>query len=370
MLRTRRRVLRPTVDRLEKRGLLSTLAPIAGGLTPAQLRHAYGLDAVVFRAHGQAIVGDGSGQTIAIVDPFHDPYLASDLQAFDQAFGLPDPSLSQINLAGSRTNDGWAGEEAMDVEWAHAMAPAAKIVVVEASSDGVVSLMAAVNAARRLPGVAVVSMSWGGSELRNERKYDRTFTTPPGHNGVTFVVSSGDSGPRSGAQWPATSPNVLSVGGTTLSTDGAGNYLGESAWHQSSSGASRIEPQPAYQPAGAAAGKRSTPDVTFDADPNTGVEVYATAPSSGVASWQVVGGTSLGAPAWAAIVAVADQGRALAGLGTLDGPSQTLPTLYKLPSSAFRAVAASRIGRAGGTAVAGLGSPNGSALVLGLAYGA
>ncbi|MDR3636925.1 MAG: S53 family peptidase [Isosphaeraceae bacterium] len=365
MLRSRRRVLRPTVDCLDDRCLLSALPTTAGGLTPAQLKRAYGLDAVVFNVSGQTVQGDGTGQTIAIVDPYHDPGLASDLRTFDQAFGLPDPSLTQDDLAGSKTNDNWAGEEAMDVEWAHALAPGAKIVVVEARSDSTPNLVVAVNVARRLPGVSVVSMSWGGGELRNEKTYDRSFTTPAGHNGVTFVVSSGDAGARGGAQWPASSPNVLSVGGTTLSTDAAGNYVGETLWHDSSSGVSQIEPRPAYQSALQVKGKRSTPDVMFDGNPETGVAVYATTPSNGLGSWQVLGGTSLGAPAWGAIIAVADQGRSLAGLDSLDGATQTLPALYKLPPSAFHAVAGGRRG----TAATGLGSPNGATLVHDLAFG-
>jgi subtilase family serine protease len=365
MFRPRRHAARPNVDRLEARTMLSA-APVGGGFSPAQLRRAYGLDAVVFRAGGGTVAGDGAGQTIAIVDPYHDPTLASDLHVFDQAFGLPDPQLSQINLAGARTNDGWAGEEAMDVEWAHALAPAAKIVVVEARSANTPDLIAAVNVARRIPGVAAVSMSWGGSEVRNQRGFDRAFTTPAGHNGVTFVASSGDAGARGGAQWPAASPNVLSVGGTTLLTDDAGNYLGETLWHDSSSGPSRIEPRPAYQSARQAGGRRSTPDVLFDGDPDTGVEVYATTPSTRRGTWEVLAGTSLGAPAWAAIVAIADQGRSLAGLGSLDGATQTLPALYRLAAGAYHQVPAGAA-RRGAT---GLGSPNGPTLVNGLAFGA
>src|SRR5262245_22198006 len=151
----RRRSLRPRVDRLDHRWLPS--ASPFGGLTPAQIDQAYGLNSVA--------AVNGSGQTIAIVDAFHDPNLASDLATFDQAYNLPGQTasqvaslLTQVNMAGSQTNDGWAGEEALDVEWAHAAAPGAKIVVVEAKSDSLPDLMAAVNTARNLPGVSVVSM--------------------------------------------------------------------------------------------------------------------------------------------------------------------------------------------------------------------
>jgi subtilase family serine protease len=364
----RRRPARPSIDRLEERCLLSAFGPPAGGLTPAQLTHAYGLDSITFGTSGPAIKADGSGQTIAIVDPYHNPNLGSDLHTFDQWFGLPDPSLGQVNLAGNRTDDAWASEESMDVEWAHAIAPAARIVVVEARSADTPSLIAAVNTARQLPGVSVVSLSWGGNEMRNERALDRSFTTPPGHTGITFVASSGDTGLRGGAQWPATSPNVLAVGGTTLSVDAAGNYRGETAWSNSGGGRSAIEPQPAYQLGLSARGRRSTPDVAFDANPTTGVDVYATAPSDGQGAWVKVGGTSLGAPAWAGTIALADQGRSLAGMGTLDGPNQTLPILYRLPARDFHAVAGA-FTRRGAPVATGRGSPNGAALVYGLAYG-
>ena len=121
--------------------------------------------------------------------------------------------------------------------------------------------------------------------------------------------------------------------------------------------------EPGYQRSVSGSGKRLTPDVAFDGDPNTGVEVYQTSPYTGIGSWQIVGGTSLGTPAWAAIIAIADQGRALAGKGSLDGPTQTLPTLYSLPPSDFHAVASYRPGHA---AMMGLGSPDGPPLIADL----
>jgi hypothetical protein len=238
-------------------------------------------------------------------------------------------------------------------------------------------------------------MSWGGSESPNETAYDSTFTTPAGHQGVTFIAASGDSGSLSGAQWPASSPNVLSVGGTTLSIDSAGNNAGETAWYGSGGGYSLFEPEPAYQMSVQSSGARSTPDVAFDADPNTGVSVYFTAPSTGRSTWEVVGGTSVGAPSWAGIMAIVDQGLATAGKGSLAGATQTLPALYKLPASDFHTVTstASSSGFGGFYLLAfgpggwylvgfpgsgsqtstvtetGLGTPNGSSLVNDLVHG-
>src|SRR5262249_12169128 len=156
-MRTRRR-LRPALDRLDDRCLPS-------GLTPAQLAHAYGLDAITFRSPSGAVVkGDGTGQTIALIEAFHDPTLASDLHAFDQAYNLPDPPLGVVNLGGTRSNPAWSLEESLDVEWAHAIAPGATIVVVEAKSQSLRDLQAAVNIARNIPQVSVVSMSLGFPE--------------------------------------------------------------------------------------------------------------------------------------------------------------------------------------------------------------
>jgi subtilase family serine protease len=135
------------------------------------------------------------------------------------------------------------------------------------------------------------------------------------------------------------------------------------SWSGSGGGLSRYVAEPGYQRSVSNSGKRLTPDVAFDGDPNTGVEVYQTSPYTGIGSWQVVGGTSLGTPAWAAIIAIADQGRALIGKGSLDGPTQTLPTLYSLPSSDFHGVASYRPGH---PAMMGLGSPNGPPLIADL----
>jgi Subtilase family len=189
------------------------------------------------------------------------------------------------------------------------------------------------------------------------------LTTPPGHTGITFVAASGDNGLTGGSDWPAVSPTVLSVGATTLDVSFSGQYLGEVAWSDSGGGPSHLVLEPGYQRSLQSSGKRVTPDVVFDGDPNTGVEVYQTTPETGLGSWQIVGGTSLGTPAWAAIIAIADQGRALEGKGSLNGATQTLPTLYSLPTSAFHAVGSDRSGQA---ASMGLGSPNGPILIADL----
>ncbi|MBE3589524.1 MAG: S53 family peptidase [Firmicutes bacterium] len=265
------------------------------GLSPAQVRHAYGID---------KLPNDGAGVTIAIVDAYDHPKIENDLAVFDQTFGLPaPPSFVKHKMASKiRTDGGWALEIALDVEWAHALAPKANILLVEASSSSLADLLAAVDWAVN-NGANVVSMSWGGGEFSSEPSYDGHFQSP----GIVFLASSGDSG--TGASWPASSPYVVAVGGTTLNVDAQGNYISETAWSGSGGGTSAYEAEPDYQTGFQSTGKRGIPDVAFDADPNTGVSVYDSVRYQGQSGWWVVGGTSLSAPAWAGIVALADQAR-------------------------------------------------------------
>jgi hypothetical protein len=346
-MRNRRHPLRPILDELDDRCLLASGSPAAAiSYTPAQIGTAYGLNGITFTSSsGTTVKGDGSGETIALIELNSDPTLQSDLNTFDAQYDLPSLTLTVVNQAGSQTDSDWSREQALDVEWAHAIAPGANILVVEAAPSGsaaqeLQSLLGAVNTARNTPGVVAVSMSWGFNEMPNESQYDSYFTAPSGHAGITFVAASGDNGT---VEYPATSPDVLAVGGTTLELGNSGTYGSESAWVDSGGGYSLYEPEPSYQLSIQQTGLRSTPDVAFDGDPYTGVNVYSTNPNSGVGSWQVVGGTSLGSPAWAAIIAIVDQGRALAGKPSLDGRSQLLPSLYAAPSTDFNTVSSTPV---------------------------
>ncbi|HSX00935.1 MAG TPA: hypothetical protein VLF67_01720, partial [Candidatus Saccharimonas sp.] len=195
-------------------------------------------------------------------------------------------------------NSGWSLEAALDVEWAHAIAPQAKILLVEARSASGNNLLAAVDYARKQPGVVAVSMSWGGSEFAGQTAYDSYFTSAAG---AAFFAASGDGG--NGVFWPAVSSNVTAVGGTTLSLNPDGSVASEVAWPGSGGGVSAYTPKPAYQSALSATG-RSIPDVAYDADPATGFSVYSSVRYSGVKGWFQVGGTSAGTPQWAAIYAL------------------------------------------------------------------
>ncbi len=361
-MRTQR--TRLNVEHLEARELLSV------AYTPAQIRHAYGVDQLGI---------DGTGQTIAIVDAYDDPTIASDLHAFDQTFGIPDPpNFAKVNEFGGkilpRPDAGWSGEISLDVEWAHAIAPGANILLVEATTNNNNDLAQAVDFARKQPGVVTVSMSFGGGESSSETLGDSLFTTPSGHiggfglpGGITFVASTGDQGAPGG--YPAYSPNVLAVGGTSLYTDSQGNYLFETGWSNGGGGISQVEPEPAYQYSVQNTGARTIPDVAYNADPNTGVYILS---SFGSGGWVVEGGTSAGAPQWAALMALADEGRAiLTGAGSLDGATQTLPAIYNPQMSGdFNDVTFGYNGYFAGPGydlVTGLGSPYAPAVVYDLA---
>ncbi len=184
-------------------------------------------------------------------------------------------------------------------------------------SQVLANLIAAVETANSTGGATVVSMSWGLSEFSNEASSDSDFTTPD----ITYIAASGDSGV---VEWPSVAPNVLAVGVTSLYLSSSGAYQSESVWIDSGGGLSRYEPEPSYQASVQSTGNRSTPDVSFDGDPNTGVSVYVISPNStsSQGQWELFGGTSVGAPSWAGIIAIIDQGRALAGQGSLS-TSQT-----------------------------------------------
>jgi hypothetical protein len=346
-----------------KGGSVPLGSPGPTGYTPAQIRQAYGVDKIVLNG---GTAGTGAGQTIAIVDAGNDPYIAHDLAAFDATLGLPrPPSLTVLNQSGGPLlpapdpTGGWEGEECLDVEWAHAIAPGARIILIACDVDNydvnqqTRDLIQGARTAAGLPGVSVVSMSFSSidpitgqtSEFSGERAFDSAFTTPSGHQGVTFLASTGDHGSPGG--YPAYSPNVVAVGGTTLTINGtAGNYSygGETGWSKggdwwdatlaTGGGVSRYEPEPSYQQGFQNTGRRTIPDVSFDADPATGVTVYDSYNNGTSDPWETTGGTSLSAPCWAGLIAIANQGRVLLGgttLNTASDPTQTLKALYRLP---------------------------------------
>ncbi len=333
------------------------------GLPPSAVASVYKLSGL------SATSGAGAGQIIAIVDAYHDPNALSDLNRWNAQYGYPAlstcTSLSQAGACfeqayaqGSvpNTNSGWVLEESLDIEWAHAEAPAAKIVLVEAASNSNSNLFGAVTYANSL-GATEVSMSWGGGESSSETSWDSSMT----HAGTFYTVSSGDSG--HGAEYPAASPNVIAVGGTTLngcSGTSCSGFSSETAWSGSGGGVSAYESIPGYQgsyagPVSGAStitaltgGKRGIPDVSFDASPNTGVSVYDSTSYHGQAGWFTLGGTSVGAPNWAGILAAA----AAVGSTALQGDAAIYSGGYK---TNLRDVTSGTNGSCGAACTAGTG---------------
>jgi subtilase family serine protease len=308
---------------------------------PDAIRKAYGLDQII--ASGI----NGTGQTIVIIDAYGSPTLEADLAAFDTVFGLPaPPSIQQIRMPGSTPFDytdpnqlGWAEETSLDVQWAHAIAPGANIIVVAAVTNNDDDMLAAQNYAINQKLGAIISESFGESELAlqqfgtagqkifsdNEKSYQKAVQRQ-----ITVVVSSGDDGSAGFdingveqavpvANYPASSPNVLTVGGTNLffgtatNANPNGTYQGELVWNDGfGAGGGGISKQfhvPDWQLALALknhATGRAYPDVAYNAGVFGGVIVHLgfLGANSG---YYIFGGTSASAPQWAAIVALINQ---------------------------------------------------------------
>jgi hypothetical protein len=363
-------------------------SPNGEGYTPAQLQQAYGFNQIKLPA-GETFNDAGSGQTIAIIDALDDPYIRPDLQTFDQTFNIGgaahDPTSTSffkvVNENGGSTlpptDNGQVDfglETSLDVEWAHAMAPGANILLVEASTPfSINDLGTAIETAARQPGVSVISMSFGFGDGGPEWFLDNMFTTPAGHQGVSFVASAGDNGGFS-AEYPAMSPNVLGVGGTTLPADASGNpnREQESAWSLGGGGISNAEAEPAYQLGVQSTGSRTGPDLAYDADLNTGVAIYDTLFANALSPgkpWIEIGGTSAGAPQISSLVAITNQLRVAAGEATLDGANQLLPAIYQIAATdpkAFHDITTGNNGYPAGPGydfATGFGTPNAQYLV-------
>ena len=272
------------------------------GLTPDQVKAAYG-----FSTAPDA----GAGQTIAVVAPYDHPNIEADLNAFSRKFGLPECTtkngcFKKVDHKGGRNwpdrSKLWSLEVALDVEWAHAIAPGAKILLVEAKSDELSDVLKAHDYATA--NAAYVSNSWGMQEFAGQSKHNHHFDRP----GVSIFFASGDDGAASGPSYPATAPKVVAVGGTTLTDIGEPTFA-EKGWSGSGGGCSRYETAHRAQAAFAGyaptdcAGKRAAPDVSLLGDPRTGVSVYNSYKTT--EPWVTLGGTSAATPMWAARAATA-----------------------------------------------------------------
>ena len=315
--------------------------------TPQQIAQIYGVNQVILSG---GITGNGAGQTIAIVDEGDAPNLVSttdpnfansDLARFDTQFNLANPpSFLKVDAYGgtnypSLTSD-HSGETTLDVEWAHALAPQANIILFEGD------LTTALQTLKNFPAISVVSVSYGffddGTDDPNtvESGYDPLFTPPQGQN-ITYLVASGDAdaGSYSLVQYPGVSSEVVSVGYTALTPTSQGGWS-ESAVANAGGGASVQELQPTWQNGVVGATSttmRADPDVVFNGSGISGMAEYDSAAVGTGTPWVSGNGSSIATPSWAALIAIADQGRMLLGLAPLNGTTETLPTLYALAAS-------------------------------------
>jgi len=280
------------------------------GYTPAQVRRAYDV--------GPVDAAIATGRVVAVVVAFHQPGVESDLGRFDLAFdlwplaGLDASKPCDINLgphpcfrrlyAGDPPpqNPAWGLETALDTQWVHALSPRADVLLVEAQSDHLNDLMAAVDlAVSRRPNV--ILMSWGvpeeAVELTDDHRFERTDTA--------FVAPVGDAPGM--VDYPAASPYVLAVGGTSLVLDAMGGRISETAWPDGGGGLSQFEPQPVYQAAAAAplsSRMRAVPDVAANGDYAMGYAVVMS-DAGGQASWHKTAGSSGAAAVWAGLLSLA-----------------------------------------------------------------
>jgi len=292
------------------------------GYYPSDLRSAYSL--------GTASTTDGSGQTVALVEAYSDPYLASNLATYRSNFGLGSCTtgsgcLTIVNQSGGgklpRENTGWGTEMSLDVDMVSAICPNCHILVVEASSASLSNLAAA--AAYAGKHADVVSNSYGGSESSTELGYNGDYSAAS----AVYVASAGDSG--YGVEFPAAAPSVVAAGGTTLSpASGTTRGWTETVWSDSGSGCSGYENQPKWENSTSLCASRTVADTAADANPSTGVAIYDTYGQSG---WIVVGGTSVASPVIASVYALAGNASTL-GPDAAAGLYSSTASLYKVTS--------------------------------------
>ncbi len=263
----------------------------------------------------------GAGQTIAIVDAYDDPNIQSDLAIYVGRYQIaPTGTFTKVDQTGGtnypKVNSGWALEISLDVEITRALCPNCNILLVEANSNSLSDLLVAEDYARTQ--ADVVSNSWGGGESLTETNYDIHFASGPA---ITF--SAGDSG--YGIEYPAASPNVTAVGGTTLTQDATTTRRwSETVWSGTGSGCSAYEKKPTWQK-DTGCSNRTVNDVAADADPNTGAAIYDSLTYHGQSGWYQVGGTSLSSPIVASIYALT---------GTASGVKDA-SSLYSAPAGSL-----------------------------------
>jgi len=323
---------------------------ISVGYNVSQIYKAYGYD--------QLPKNISTNVHIAIVIAYHYPNLQYDFNKFCQLNNLPLTTLNIVKInPNTRQVSGWDAEICLDTQWAHAICPYAKISVVEAASASLTDLLIAIQVANSLS-PHIISMSWGGSEFSQVTSpFLNVF-----NSNILYIASSGDTAT---VEWPASNPNVLCVGGTSLYVNSSGNYQQETTWNYSGCGYSRYFPIPSYQQKNlkTTSKYRATVDISSVGNPYTGCYVYFNG------KYNVYGGTSLSAPIIAGTMAIAIAQRLNAKLPALNsnpsspyGVQNILYNYYKTSGgSIFNDITVGNVGsnvaQIGYDIPTGLGSP-------------
>ncbi len=302
------------------------------GYSPTDLQSAYGLT-----AYSNPKSPPKTIPTVAVVDAYNDPNAASDLATYRNQFNLPacdattgSGCVTVESQSGStsslpRSNGGWSEEISLDLDMVSSICPYCHILLVEANSASYADLGAAVTTAASA-GVVAISNSYGGSETASELSYDAYYN----HPGIAITASAGDSG--YGVEYPAASPYVTAVGGTSLVRDtSVSRGWSETVWSGTGSGCSTYETAPSWQPSTSLCASRTVADVAAVANPSTGVAVYD---SYGESGWLVFGGTSVASPIVASIYALAGNTSSFTTSGGASTAAQALygATLYQVTS--------------------------------------
>lgn len=287
--------------------------PSTLGQSSATSNAPYGFSAQQLEAAYAMPVGEASSQTIAIVDPYYNPDVTTDLATYRTEYGLPPCSYSngcfeQYNQSGASnrsdqsrvpTNAAWGEEEATDLEMASAACPECRLWLFDAQAATMPDVFVAIHTAVSR-GATEVSLSFGSSEFATETQLDSVFDT----TSTVFAVAGGDGGYSAGVQYPAASPYVIAVGGTSLQTATTARGYSETAWSGNQGGCSQYERKPSWQVSlgsqDGSCSRRTVMDAAADGNPNTGVAVYD---SYGLGGWAVVGGTSVSTPLIAGFMA-------------------------------------------------------------------
>jgi kumamolisin len=287
----------------------SNTSPTGAGDTPASMACIYKLVKVTPGCNPVTLttVATGGSNVVVLVDAYDDPTALNDLTVFSKQYGLPAPTNKNFEIVyqtgakpGVDSTGGWEFEESLDIEYAHALAPKAKIILVEANSNSYADLFAAVQVGAKTAekaGGGEVSNSYGGGESSNEERYESDFTG----TGVVFFASTGDS---PGTELPSVLSNVVAVGGTVIIRDKNNNFTGQNVWSSTGGGHSPYVPIPSYQSviSNIVGTKRGVPDVALVAGP-PGVWIYDTTLYSGrLLNWATGIGTSIASPSTAAFV--------------------------------------------------------------------